>query len=122
MDFVTILESLLIVAGLIEIFSEIIKTPYLKFKNTILLAYNKPQVKECTKYEKRIISTILSLAVCIVAKFGVDIPAWNESALLQYIIAGVFASLGSNILHMLLSIGIAFKELLEKVNQAKPKT
>lgn len=118
MDLTGILQSLLILAGLVEAVSEIVKTPYLQLKNVILQAYKKPSATELTKYEKRIISVILSLIICISARFGIDIPAWEEPALLQFIIAGIFASLGSNILHMLLSIAIAVKEAIEKVKQA----
>jgi hypothetical protein len=118
MDFVSILESLLILAGLVEAVSELVKTPYLQGKNAVLVAYNKPKVTELSAYEKRVITVILSLIICVGAGFGIDIPSWQEPVLMQYIIAGIFASLGSNVLHLLLSIGIAIKDAIEKVKAA----
>jgi hypothetical protein len=122
MDFVSILESLLILAGLVEAVSEIVKAPYLTAKNAVLVYQGKPKENELSSYEKRVITVILSLAICIGAGFGIDIPAWSEPALLQYIIAGIFASLGSNILHMLLSIAIAVKDAIEKIKEAQNNT
>ena len=118
MDFVSILTSLLIIAGLVEAVAEIIKPPYLQLKNIVLLIQNKPKALECSKYEKRIVAVILSLMICIIGKYGIDMQAWDEPLIVQYITAGVIASLGSNVLHLLLSIAISIKDAIEKVKQS----
>jgi hypothetical protein len=122
MDFVSILTSLLIIAGVVEAVAEIIKPPYLQLKNIVLLLQKKPAAVECSKYEKRLIAVILSLTICIVGKFGIDMKAWNEPVIVQYITAGIAASLGSNMLHLFLSIAISVKDAIEKVKQAANNT
>jgi hypothetical protein len=121
MDFVGILTSLLIIAGLVEAVAEIIKPPYLQLKNIVLAVQSKPLATECSKYEKRVITVVLSLTICIVGKYGINMAAWDEPLIVQYITAGVIASLGSNVLHLLLSIAISIKDAIEKVKQATPE-
>jgi hypothetical protein len=118
MDFVGILTSLLIIAGRVEVVAELVKPPYLQLKNIILLIQKKPAAIECSKYEKRIITIILSLTICIIGKYGVDMQAWNEPLMIQYITAGVIASLGSNVLHILLSIAVSINDAIQKLKQA----
>jgi hypothetical protein len=113
-NIIMVLIILLAVAGAIERLVEVIKPVYLQVKNAI----TKAGFQECTKSEKIVMSILLGPALCIITQIGIDIPRVNESAIIQYILAGLLASMGSNILHTVLSILLAFKDAAEGI---KPK-
>jgi hypothetical protein len=112
MDFVTMLGVLLGVSVAVERAAEIIKPLYLKIINN----YLKTPRTECTKIEKEIMSILLGPVICIVAQVGIDLPGISEANIIQQILAGLVASLGSNVLHALMSIILAIKNSAETVN------
>jgi hypothetical protein len=91
---------------------EIFKPVYLKFKNKAM----KARLKDCTKLEKITMSMFFSILICILAQIGIDIPVINESHIVQQIFAGLVASYGSNVLHILLSILTIVKNNREVIN------
>jgi len=113
MDFVTTITSLAFTSIAVERAVTVIKPLYLKIKN----AFVKKQSEECTKTEKEILTILVGPAVCIVSGFGIDIPGVNESTLIQQAIAGLIASLGSNVLHALMSIILAIKDSAESIKK-----
>jgi hypothetical protein len=117
MDFVAILTSLLLIAGIVEALMEVLKGPYLQVKNIFLVLLKRALAKEMTGYEKRFLTLIVALIICLSAGFGVDIPAYDEPVWLQCLLAGILVSLGSNMLHLLLSIAVAIKDGIEKIRE-----
>jgi hypothetical protein len=111
MDLITILIILLTVAIGIERVLEIIKPLYLEIKNY----FGKMKFSECSKMEKIIMSILIGPSMCIISQIGIDIPSVNEAALIQYILAGLIASMGSNFIHTLLSIAVALKDGAESI-------
>lgn len=109
MSFIDMLGVTASVAVAVERTSEIIKPIYLKIKNCIL----KTEFIECSSTEKSIMSIILGILICILTHVRVDIPGINEASLLQEILAGLISSLGSNVLHNILSILTAIKNTTE---------
>jgi len=112
MDFAAVSAILLAVAVGLERLIEVVKPLYLQIKNKI----SKVQYEECSKAEKIIMSIILGPVLCILAQIGIDVPYVNEGALIQYILAGLLASLGSNVLHVVLSIIVAIKDAAEALS------
>jgi hypothetical protein len=117
-DFIAIFTSLLLIAGVVEALMEVLKGPYVQIKNIFLVIAKKALAKEMSAYEKRFLTLLLGVLICLAAGFGVDIPAWSEPLWFQCILAGILVSLGSNMLHLLLSIAVAIKDAVEKVKQA----
>lgn len=109
MYFVDLLPVLLAAAVALERLIEIIKPLCLKIKNV----FTKVEYQECGKTEKIIMSILLGPVLCILAQIGIDVPKVNEAAVIQYILAGLIISLGSNFLHVLLSIIVAVKDAAE---------
>lgn len=113
MNLLTMLTIVLAVAIAVERVVEIIKPLYLNIKNV----FAKNIYTDCSKTEKIIMTILLGPVMCTIAKIGIDIPSVNEAAAIQYILAGLLASMGSNYLHTLLSIIIAIKNGAEGVNK-----
>ena len=111
MDIVTVLTIVLAVAIAIERVMEIVKPLYLKVKN----AFAKQVYKECDKTEKIIMTVLLGPVLCIAGGIGIDIPGITEPVIVQAVLTGLFASIGSNVLHILLSIVIAIKNATEGI-------
>jgi hypothetical protein len=116
MDLITTLGIVAATAVAVERGVTVIKPLYLKVKNT----FAKTPATECTKTEKEIITVILGPVICIVAQIGIDIPGVTENAYVQYVLAGLLASLGSNVLHALLSIILAIKNSAEEIKTPNP--
>lgn len=108
-------ESLLGVSIAVERTSEIIKGVYQQIRNRIL---KKDKTEEITKIEKEIISLVIGIFTCISIGYGVDIPAVDEPRLVQYLIAGSIAALGSNVIHATISLLIAIKNNIEEARKA----
>jgi hypothetical protein len=111
MEFSVLMSIIVATAIALERLVEIIKPFYLQIKEYIT---GKPYT-ECTATEKKIMTILLGPVMCIVAQIGIDIPSVNEAALIQYILAGLVASLGSNVLHAFLSIILAIKNNAESI-------
>lgn len=109
MDIKSILTVLLAVAIATERLLEVIKPLYLKIKNYF------GSYTECTKSEKIIMSVVTGPLLCIIAGIGIDIP--GVSHIVQAILTGLFASIGSNVIHSLLSLVVAFKDAAERIKQ-----
>lgn len=114
MDFVTVLTIILAVAIAVERVIEVIKPLYLQIKNKLL----GKEYQECSKTEKIVMTILLGPVMCIIAQIGIDIPKVNEAAVIQYILAGLVSSMGSNVIHALLNIVVALKDAAEGI---KPK-
>jgi hypothetical protein len=114
MDFVTLSGVILAVAVAVERAAEVIKPLYLQVKNS----FTKIKYNECSKIEKEIMSILLGPVICIAAQVGVDLPGINEARIVQQVLAGLAASLGSNFLHTMLSIVLAIKNSAETVKNS----
>jgi hypothetical protein len=115
MDFITALSIILGAAVASERATELIKPLYLKIKNQ----YSKTQYAECTKTEKEVMTILVAPLICIVARIGIDLPGLNESTIVQQLLAGLIASLGSNVLHALMSIVLAIKDSAEGIDKTE---
>lgn len=113
MDIVTVLTVILAVAIATERLVEVVKPLYLKLKNR----FAKTVFIECTKTEKIIMSVLIGPALCIVSGIGIDIPGIAEPVIVQAILTGLFASIGSNVIHALLGLVVAFKDAAEGIKQ-----
>ena len=111
MEFSVLLGIIVATAIALERLVEVIKPLYLQIKSAV---FGKV-FKECLSEEKKIMTIILGPVMCIVARVGIDIPAVSEAVIIQYILAGLVASLGSNVLHALLSIVLAIKNNAENI-------
>jgi len=111
MDFATMLGIILATAVALERLVEFIKPFYLQIKTY----FTGKRASECTTTEKKVMTILLGPVMCIIAQIGIDIPNVNESALIQYILAGLVASMGSNVLHAFLSIILAIKNNAESI-------
>jgi hypothetical protein len=111
MDFTTLLGIIVAAAIALERLVEVIKPFYLQIKNYFL----GKKYEACSETEKKVMTILLGPVMCIVAQIGIDIPSVNEAALIQYILAGLVASLGSNVLHAMLSIILAIKNNAENI-------
>lgn len=114
MDITTLLGIIVAAAIALERLVEVIKPFYLQIKKYIM----GKTYSECTETEKKVMTIILGPIMCIVGQIGIDVPSVNEAALIQYILAGLVASLGSNVLHALLSIILAIKNNAENVKSS----
>jgi hypothetical protein len=90
---------------------EIIKPFYLQIKSYFM----GKVFPECSANEKKFMTILLGPVMCIIAQIGIDIPSVNESAVIQYVLAGLVASLGSNVLHSLLNIILAIAKSSENI-------
>jgi hypothetical protein len=106
-----ILTIVLAVAIATERFVEVVKSIYLKIKNHF------GSFEECTKAEKIIMSVLVGPALCIVSGIGIDIPGIAEPVIVQAIFTGLFASIGSNVIHTLLGLVVAFKDAAESIKR-----
>ena len=109
MDLASLLGVLLAVSIGLERLVEFIKPFYLQIKQVIL----GKKYTECTPAEKRNMAILLGPVLCILAQIGIDLPQINEAAVIQYILAGLVASLGSGTLHALYSIVVAIQKNAE---------
>jgi hypothetical protein len=82
--------------------------------------FTAKEYKECTAAEKRNMAILLGPAICILAQIGIDLPQVNEPVVIQYILAGLAASLGSGTLHAVYSIIVAFQKNLENLKNGTP--
>lgn len=109
MNIESVLTLVLAAAIATERLVEVIKPLYLKVKNYF------GKYIECSKTEKIIMSVLAGPILCIIAGIGIDIP--GVSTLVQAILTGLFASIGSNVIHTLLSLVVAFKDAAEGIKQ-----
>lgn len=108
-----LLTLLLASAIVVERVSEVIKPIYLNLKEL----FYKQKFLECTPKEKVIISILVGCIVCIVGKIGLGISPDMLNINFQYVFTGLMTSLGSNIIHSLLSIVIALKNGAESIKK-----
>ena len=113
MNIETVLTIILAVAIAVERLVEVVKPLYLRVKNTIL----KREYRECTKTEKIIMTVLIGPVLCIISGIGIDIPGITEPVIVQAILTGLFASIGSNVIHTLLGLVVAFKDAAEGIKQ-----
>jgi Na+-translocating ferredoxin:NAD+ oxidoreductase RnfA subunit len=107
----SVLALILAVAIAIERIVEIIKPVYLKAKNAVL----KKQYPECTRTEKIIMSVITGPAICLALGLTADVPGIPAAA--QSILLGLIASVGSNVIHTLISTITAIKDATESLKK-----
>jgi hypothetical protein len=112
MNIESVLTLVLAVAIATERVVEVIKPLYLKVKNFI----TKKEYLECDKTEKIIMSVMAGPVICIVLGIGIDVPM---PAIAQSILLGLFASAGSNAIHLIITTLAALKDATEGL---KPKT
>jgi hypothetical protein len=111
MNIETVLTIVLAVAIATERLVEVVKPLYLKLKNKF------GSFAECTKAEKIIMTVLISPVLCIISGIGIDIPGITEPVIVQAILTGLFASIGSNVIHTLLGLVVAFKDAAEGIKQ-----
>ena len=109
MDLASLLGILLAVSIGLERLIVFIQPFYLLIKQVVL----GKVYEECTPAEKRNMAILLGPVLCILAQIGIDLPQVNEAAVIQYILAGLVASLGSGTLHALYSIVVAIQKNTE---------
>ncbi len=109
MSFVESLAIVASAAAAAERITELVKPIYLKIKNRIM----KSDFKECTKAEKIILTVFLGTLICLMLQIGIDIPAVDEPAIVQQLFAGLISSVGSNFLHLILTILTGIKDIQE---------
>lgn len=109
MDLASLLGILLAVSIGLERLIVFIQPFYLQIKAVIL----GRTYKDCTPAEKRNMAILLGPVLCILAQIGIDLPHVNEAAIIQYILAGLVASLGSSTLHALYNIVVAIQKNAE---------
>jgi cobalamin biosynthesis protein CobD/CbiB len=111
MDMATLLGVLLAVSIALERLIVFIQPFYLQIKAVIL----GKTYTECTAAEKRNMAILLGPVLCILAQIGIDLPQINEAAIIQYMLAGLVASLGSGTLHAIYSIVVAIQKNAENL-------
>lgn len=109
----TLLGILLAVSVALERLIVFIQPFYLQIKSVLLAR----KYTECTAAEKRNMAILLGPVLCVLTKIGIDLPQVNEAAVIQYILAGLVASLGSGTLHSLYSIVVAIQKNAESLKQ-----
>jgi hypothetical protein len=109
MDFAALLGVLLGVSIALERLIVFIQPFYLRIKDVVLGKH----YLGVTPGEKRNMAILLGPVLCVLTKIGIDLPQVNESALIQYLLAGLVASLGSGTLHALYSILVAIQKNAE---------
>jgi hypothetical protein len=118
MDFVTLLGILLAVSIALERLIVFIQPFYLRIKGYIMAKV----YKECTAVEKRNMAIILGPVLCVLTQIGIDLPKMNEAAWIQYMLAGLVASLGSGTLHAVYNIVVAIQKNAESLKGEVPPT
>lgn len=111
MDIQAILMVVLAVAVAVERTAEIVKPLYLNLKNKLGIA----RYTECTKTEKVIITVLLGPIMCVVG--GLNLGITEPPLLIQSVLMGLIASLGSNTIHALLSTVVAVKDAAEGIKR-----
>jgi hypothetical protein len=109
----SVFALILAISIAIERLVEVVKPLYLQVKKVIL----KKEFAECSKAEKTIISIVVGIILGLVSGVSFGIP--SISIPIQGIIAGLVASIGSNVLHTLISLLGAFKEAAEDIKVQK---
>jgi hypothetical protein len=111
MDIAALLGILLAVSIVLERLIVFIQPFYLQIKGVIL----GKKYRECTPAEKRNMAILLGPVLCILTQIGIDLPMVNEAAIIQYILAGLVASLGSGTLHAIYNIIVAIQKNAENL-------
>ena len=102
---------ILSVAVATERLTEVVQPIYLCIKNKI----TKKQDVECTKTEKIVIATVVAVILALIS--GVTFGVTTIPVVVQQITIGLFASLGSNVVHSLINIITAFKDAAEDIKK-----
>ena len=105
----SILALVLAVAIATERVVEVIKPLYLKVKNF----FAKGTYLECDKTEKIIMSVLAGPAICVILNIGISISGVPVVA--QSILLGLFASVGSNAIHLVITTLTALKDATEGI-------
>lgn len=103
----SILAIVLAVALSTERFVEVLKPIYLKVKKLII----KEEYIEIDKTEKIIMSIVVGVAISLFS--GVNVGITYLPIYTQQVLIGLVASLGSNVIHTLINLLVAFKESTE---------
>jgi predicted histidine transporter YuiF (NhaC family) len=103
----SVLTLVLAVAIATERVVEVIKPLYLKVKNFL----TKNNYSECDKTEKIIMSVLAGPVICVVLGIGINISGIPVIA--QSILLGLFASVGSNAIHLIITTLTALKDATE---------
>lgn len=103
----SVLTIVLAVAIATERVVEVIKPLYLKVKNF----FTKKAETECDKTEKIIMSVLTGPVICVALGIGIDIP--EVPIIAQSILLGLFASVGSNAIHLVITTLTALKDATE---------
>ena len=105
------IESVLIIVLAVAIATErvveVIKPLYLKAKNF----FTKKDYAECDKTEKIFMSVLTGPVICVALGIGINIPGIPIIA--QSILLGLFASIGSNAVHLIMTTLSALKDATE---------
>jgi len=115
MDIVTILGIIAGVSTSVERLAEVIKPLYLKAKSALL----KKTFDECSGFEKEAITMLLGPILCISLSINIGISVINP--IMAQIFVGLLASLGSNVIHAIMSIVVAIKDNTECVKNPNCK-
>lgn len=110
---IAMLNTLLVVAMGIERVTEILKKFYIPIYNKIF----KTEKVDMSIAEKQFLSLVIGLASCIALEIGIDIPNVNELPIVQQILAGTVASIGSNMIHSILGVVVAIKNNLSNIKK-----
>jgi hypothetical protein len=106
----SVLTIVLAVAIATERVVEVIKPLYLKVKN-FFTKKNCVEYAECDKTEKIIMSVLAGPVICIVLGIGIDVS--GIPVIVQSILLGLFASVGSNAIHLIITALTALKDATE---------
>lgn len=93
----------------VERTTQLVKTGYLQLKNAAFKK-NDPDI---SAFEKEILAIIVGIATCFTVGFGINLPNVVTPVFASYVLAGVIVSLGSNVIHALVTILITVKNNLE---------
>jgi hypothetical protein len=105
----SILALVLAVAIATERVVEVIKPLYLKVKNF----FAKGTYLECDKTEKIIMSVLAGPVICVILNIGINIS--GVPIIAQSILLGLFASVGSNAIHLIITTLTALKDATEGI-------
>ena len=94
----TTLTTLTTLGVVVERITQVTKPIYMKVKNNMF----KTDGKELEPIEKECISIIVGIGLCLISNTGIQLS--NVNQYIQCILAGVISSLGSNILHSVISM------------------
>lgn len=102
---------ILAVAIAVERLVEVVKPLYLKAKNLLL----KRNDEECTKTEKIVMTVLIGPVLCIIGEISISISGFP--AIVQQVLCGLVASIGSNAIHAILGLIVAFKDAAESLKK-----